>query len=191
MSSSPTDPTTLLTNAQEDPAAARELVELLYGELRTLASRLLERESPGHTLQPTALVHELWLKLIDQSRIHSNSRPHFLAIASRAMRQILVNHALAKQTQKRGASWSRQPLHPDIATAPTPSTDLVALDRSLTRLAQVRSRVAEVVEMRFFGGMTVADTAAALEVSPRTVAVDWEFARAWISRDMGEGGEDD
>lgn len=175
----------LLTRAATDEAAAAELVASLYGELRVVARRLLARESPAHTLQPTALVNELYLKLIDQTRVPAEGRAHFMRLAARAMRQILINHAEARGAQKRGGGWERLPLEHHVAEFSGRSTDLLALDEALQGLAARKERVASVVEMRFFGGMTTEEIAEVLGVSVRTVAMDWEFARAWIGRELG------
>jgi RNA polymerase sigma factor (TIGR02999 family) len=185
--SDPTATTLLLKTAIADPKAADALVELLFDELRAIAKRLLDREHPGHTLQPTALVNELYLKLIDQSQVESNSRAHFLCIAARAMRQILVNHARGKSAQKRGGGWQRLPMHLDIAEGrQSQAAEIVALDEALEKLGRQKARIAQVVEMRFFAGMTVDEVAIALDISPRTVAIDWDFASAWLSRELSD-----
>jgi RNA polymerase sigma factor (TIGR02999 family) len=169
-------------------ADAERLLELIYSELRRLAASFLEQEREGHTLQPTALVHEAYLKLIDQSRVQWKNRAHFFGIAAQAMRRILVDHARARQREKRGGRWIRVELEPSAAaTSAAPRDDadeLVALDAALERLKQVSERQARIVELKFFGGLSSDAAAEALELSPSTVDREWRFARAWLAREI-------
>lgn len=181
----------LLAAGNGDPIAAEQLLPLVYDELRQLASLQLRRERPGHTLQPTALVHEAWLRLVDQTHVEWQNRAHFLAVAATAMRRILVNHAKARASLKRGGDgWDRLrvPLD-DLVDSLSHHVDLAALDESLTRLAELDPQQARIVEMRFFGGLTVEEIAKSLELSPRTVHRDWAMARAWLRGELLKGDE--
>jgi RNA polymerase sigma factor (TIGR02999 family) len=169
-----------------DTSAASRLLPLVYEELRSLAQAWLRQNRPDHTLQPTALVHEAYLRLVDQSNAHWQSRAHFYAVAAKAMRQILIDHARRHDAAKRGGKWRRLPLAPDLA-APFTGADMLALDEALTRLAELNRRQADIVEMRFIVGLSVEETAHVLDVSPRTVKYDWRMARAWLSRELGKG----
>jgi RNA polymerase sigma factor (TIGR02999 family) len=177
---------TLVAESRADSSGASEerLYGLVYDELRALAQRIMRSEGSGHTLQPTALVHEALLKLLDGAVLPSRDRAHLFAIAVRAMRRVLVNHAEAKGALKRGGNQQRQPLDSAIMDAAHSAIDLAALDEALENLRQIKERVVTVVEFRFFGGMTVPEIAAALELSERTVADDWAFARAWLAREL-------
>lgn len=168
--------------------AARALLDLLYSELRSLAGSFFRGQAAAHTLQPTALVHEAWMRLADRDGSEVNDRSHFLALAATAMRHILVDHARAKSAAKRGGDRERVMvesqwggLEPAGGSDPA---DVVALDDALSRLAELDPRQAKIVEMRVFAGMTVDETAEALGVSPRTVDLDWRMARAWLSREL-------
>jgi RNA polymerase sigma-70 factor (ECF subfamily) len=168
--------------------AARALLDLLYSELRSLAGSFFRGQAASHTLQPTALVHEAWMRLADRDGSEVNDRSHFLALAATAMRHILVDHARAKSAAKRGGDRERVMvesqwggLEPAGGSDPA---DVVALDDALSRLAELDPRQAKIVEMRVFAGMTVDETAEALGVSPRTVDLDWRMARAWLSREL-------
>jgi RNA polymerase sigma factor (TIGR02999 family) len=164
-----------------EPGSAEQLFLLVYDELRRLAGAYLDHERLGHTLQPTALVHEAWMRLVDAETVEWQGRAHFLGIAARAMRQILVEHARGKQRLKRGGGWRRVELEPGLARAAEEGPDLVALDRALERLAALSERQARIVELRFFGGLPVESVAYLLEVSKRTVEREWRFARAWLA----------
>jgi RNA polymerase sigma factor (TIGR02999 family) len=173
---------------QGDDRALEQLLPMVYQELRQIAGRQLRRERPGHTLQPTALVNEAYLKLRHLRSIRWHDRSHFFAFASRIMRRILVDHARSRLAAKRGAGavqvdWI-QGLQAGGADALGPAT-LIDLDRALDRLAADRPRLARLVEVRFFGGLTVEEAAVLLECSPRTVKRDWVFARAWLLRELG------
>jgi RNA polymerase sigma factor (TIGR02999 family) len=177
-----------------DAAAAEALFALLYDELRVIARRQRRRWRGDDTLQTTALVHEAFLKLVDQERIGARSRAHFLAIAARAMRHILCNYARDRRARKRGGAIAHVRLDESKANAAAgdsssePSEVLVALDEALARLEQVDRRQSQVVECRFFAGLTIEETATALDVSPRTVKRDWAVAQAWLHREMRTSG---
>jgi RNA polymerase sigma-70 factor, ECF subfamily len=168
-----------------DSRAADVLLPVIYDQLRALAGSFLRRESPGHTLQTTALVHEAYLKLVVQDQAKYQGRAHFFAVAAQAMRRILVNHARDANRLKRGGGLRRVDLDESMTVATSePEVDLVGLDECLERLAALDARKARTVEMRFFAGMTVEDTAEVLGVAPATVKRDWEFARAWLTREL-------
>lgn len=176
----------LATNAEPDSRVAREkLFVMLYDELHATAARLMRRERPDHTLRPTALVHEAYLRLIDQSRVDWDDRARFGHIASRAMRQILVDHARKRNALKRGGGATRITLDTNSAAVPDATVDVLAIHAALDALKKLDERSAEVVEMRIFGGMTLDEIAAVLGVSRRTVDGDWAFARRWLAREMG------
>ena len=165
--------------------AARKLVPLLYDELRGIAARALLRERPDHTLQATALVNEAFLRMVDSSRADWRDRQHFCRAAARVIRHVLLDHARARQADKRAGGSGAIALPLDEGLIPalhTPAIDLLVLSEALDKLEALSARQAAVVEMRFFAGMSVDETAAALDVSPRTVDGDWRFARAWLSR---------
>jgi RNA polymerase sigma-70 factor, ECF subfamily len=166
-----------------DPAALEQLLKLVYDELHTIAGRHLRRERPGHTLQPTALVHEAYLRLMGGSGLSATSRVHFLRAASRAMRQALVDHARARLARKRG-SGLQVTLDEAVAGQETPIIDMLALDDALARLGAAEPRWAQVVELKFFAGLDVPDIAQALDISAATVKRDWQFARAWLAREL-------
>ncbi|HEX9637566.1 MAG TPA: ECF-type sigma factor [Acidobacteriota bacterium] len=168
-----------------DPAAAAVLLPLVYGELRKLARGLVRRERKGFSWQPTELVHEVTMRLLRDQRLRVESRAHFIGIAARAMRQILVEHARARGAAKRGAGRSQITLDERLGGLESRSIDLLALDEALEALARLDPKQAELVELRFFGGMTVEETAAALAVSPATVKRRWELAKAFLRRELG------
>jgi len=163
-----------------DEAEASALLELVYDELRGLAGGYLRSERADHTLQPTALAHEAWMRLVDQSRVQWQGRAHFLAVAAQAMRRILVDHARSKKRQKRGGAWQRVELDPELVQT-AESLDLVALDSALEKLKALDARQAQVVELRFFAGLPVKEVAEVLGVSVGTVERDWRFASAWLA----------
>lgn len=163
------------------------LLAITYDELRALASALMRGERPGHTLQPTALVHEAYLKLVGAELPAMKDRTHFFAIAARAMRQVLVDHARRAVAAKRGGGWNRITLDDALGASGSTEIEVLDLDMALSRLAQLDERASRTAEMRIFAGMTVKETAAALGVSPRTVDGDWSMARAWLSREMRGG----
>lgn len=161
-------------------AAPGELFPLVYEELRALARGQLRRHPAGETLRPTALVHEAYLKLVDQTRVKVNDREHFFALAAKAMRQIIVDHARRRTAGKRGGGAAHTILSEDDTPIEFHAIEMLALDDALTRLESVECRLARVVELRFFGGLSVEETAAALDLSPRTVKRDWRKARAFL-----------
>jgi RNA polymerase sigma factor (TIGR02999 family) len=183
----PADATELLARASRgDETAVRELAPVVYEELRALARRYLPPNKPGATLQPTALVHEAFLRLIEQDHIDYQSRAHFLAAAAVAMRSVLADHARASGAAKRGGGWCRITLDRAVALRSEREVDLVALDEALNRLSELKTRAAQIVELRFFGGMSVEEVATFLGVSERTVKDDWRTARAWLRAELGE-----
>lgn len=172
--------------AEGDAGAADRLFPLLYDELHAIAGRHLGREKPGHTLQTTALIHEAYLKLVGLDRIAWKDRVHFLSMAARVMRRVLIDHAEARKAAKRGGGLTRVSLSGAAggdADGP-PAADLLDLDAALRRLATKDERQVRVVECRFFGGMSIEETASALDVSPATVKRDWSVARAWLNREL-------
>ncbi|HEY3244806.1 MAG TPA: sigma-70 family RNA polymerase sigma factor [Phycisphaerae bacterium] len=173
-----------------DGPVAQDLLPLVYDELRAVAARYLSQEHPGHTLEPTALVHEVYLKLADQHRAKWKSRAHFLAVAAQAMRRILINHAKSRGRLKRGGPDAlRVPLDDAFAAFETRAIDLEALDEALQRLAAMDSAQARIVELRFFGGLSVDETAEVLGVSPRTVHREWDLAKAWLRGEVCKGDQ--
>lgn len=165
--------------------AATEVFPLVHAELRAIAERYMRRERPGHTLQATVLVHDAFLKLVDQDRVVWQDRAHFFAVASQAMRRILVDHARARAAAKRGAGAVSpsvpQAMLPSIEPA-LPIEDLIALDDALVDLAAMDARHARVVELRYFGGLSIEESAEALSISPATLKREWAMARAWLHR---------
>jgi RNA polymerase sigma factor (TIGR02999 family) len=175
----------LLDWSRGDRAALDRLMPLVYRELRTLAGRTLRHERSGHTLPPTALVHEAYLKLVDQRQVRWHDRAHFFAVAAQIMRRILVDYARRHGAAKRGSGEPRLPLEEaDGAAAAAPVVDWLALDRALDRLGALDARQARIVELRFFGGLTIDETAEVLRVSPATVTNDWSLARGWLYREL-------
>ena len=167
-----------------DAGALEQLIPLVHAELRRLARQYMRRERGGHTLQPTGLVNEAYLRLVDLRRIQWQDRAHFFAMASRLMRRILVDFARAKGYQKRGGGALQVSFDQMLGVCQARSEELVALDEALTRFATVSARKAQVVELRFFGGLSVEETAEALKVSPETVKRDWRLARAWLLKEL-------
>lgn len=167
-----------------DSAASEAIIPLLYVELRAIAARCLKSERPGHTLQPTALVHEAFLKLVDQKDADYRSRGHFMAIAAMVMRRILVSHAEKRAAAKRGGGAARIPLDDELGAGGERSIDLIALDEAMNKLAQLDPRKAKVVEQRFFAGIEMSHIAENLGVSLATVKRDWEYARTWLMREI-------
>jgi RNA polymerase sigma-70 factor, ECF subfamily len=162
-----------------------EMFPLVYDELRRIAARKLRTERTSHTLSATALVHEAWLELTKLDRIKWQNRSHYMALAAQAMRRILIDYAVARRRQKRGGG--KAPVHIDgevWAVAETRGEDLLALDEALERLAAMNERQARIVEYRFYGGMSVEETADALKISPATVKREWSTARAWLNREL-------
>jgi len=175
----------LIAWGEGDPQAFDQLITLAYGELRRQARLFLRRERAGHTLQPTALVHEVFLRLVGQNRIHWQNREQFFALAAQAMRRVLVDSARARGAAKRGAGRARVTLEDVHQPSHTAQVDVESLDRALGGLAVLDPRQARMVELRYFGGFTAEETAQLLGVSLATVKRDWAVARAWLFREMG------
>ena len=166
-------------------AAWNDLLPLVYDELHRQAERFMRRERPGHTLQTTALIHEAYLKLIDQRSVNWESRAHFFAIAAQAMRRILVDYAKTAHRKKRGGNDIKLPLdEAKLATVKERSVDLIALDEALERLAERDPEQARIVELRYFSGLTLEETAEVLHISRATVASDWSIAKVWLYREL-------
>jgi RNA polymerase sigma factor (TIGR02999 family) len=160
--------------------------EATYAQLRRIAGGLMRRERPTHTLQPTELVHDAWLKMVDQSRVAWTDRAHFLNIAGRAMRQVLVDHARRRGARKRLDGIERVTFNDEAGHGAVASIEVLALHDALARLSRLDARAAHVVEARVFGGMTVEEVAHVLNVSTRTVELDWTVARRWLARELKE-----
>jgi RNA polymerase sigma-70 factor, ECF subfamily len=167
-----------------DQQALELLTPLVYKELHRLAERYMADERPGHTLQTTALVNEAYLRLVDVRGVSWQNRAHFFAICARTMRRILIDFARSKQYQKRGGDAVAVTIEDALEAADQPAVDLVALDDALNDLAKLDARKSQVVELRFFGGLSVEETAEVLKISPETVMRDWKFARAWLAREL-------
>jgi RNA polymerase sigma factor (TIGR02999 family) len=192
----PRDRVTLIVSsleagAERASASAEELFPLVYDELRRLAGFFMAREPVGHTLQPTALVHEAYLRLVNQTRTGFKGRTHFLAVGAQAMRRLLIDHARKRGAVKRGLGWRRvtlgfsgDPHSPEALS----SEDLLSLDAALNRLAELDERQARIVTLRFFGGLNAQEVAEAVGVSKRTVESDWRHARAWLRVELSRGG---
>ena len=178
--------TELLLNWNEgNEEALEQLMPLVYDELHRQAARYLRRERAGHTLQTTALIHEVYLKLVNQPDINWEGRTHFYAIAANIMRRILVDYARSKNAEKRGGEYLKMPLEEVGEVAgKEKSIDLIALDEALTKLEKIDRRQARIVELRYFGDLTLEETAKALKISRTTVADDWSMARAWLHREL-------
>jgi RNA polymerase sigma factor (TIGR02999 family) len=175
----------LLVNwGQGDQDAREALIPLVYGELRRLARHYLRGERPDHTLQSAALVNEAYLRLVRQEPPQWQNRAHFFGVAARLMRQILVDHARNRQAGKRGAGVPRLTLDPQIGLPQKREIDLVALDDALNRLASLDPQQSRLIELRFFGGLSIEETSEVLNISPATVKREWATARAWLQRDM-------
>jgi RNA polymerase sigma-70 factor (ECF subfamily) len=182
---SPHDVTRLLREwANGAQSALEALTPLVYAELRRLAASYLRSEQPGHTLQPTALVHEAFIRLIDRSTPDCQNRSQFYGVAAHLMRQILIDHARTRQAVKRGGHVVRLSLEEDLVVSHERDTDLLALDDALERLAAIDPRRSRMVELRFFGGLSVEETAEVLKVSEKTVRRDWQFTKTWLLREL-------
>jgi RNA polymerase sigma factor (TIGR02999 family) len=169
-----------------DQTARDQLMPLVYAELHRLAHRHIRKERPGHTLQTSALVNEAFLRLVDQREMHWQSRAHFFGIAAQMMRRILVDYARKRRFAKRGGNQLQVSLNEELLAAKQRSADVVLLDDALTQLAEVDDRKSKVVELKFFGGLSIEETAEALGVSPGTVMRDWTLAKAWLRRAMSK-----
>jgi len=183
-----TEVTRILEQIQQgDPNAADQLLPLVYDELRKLAAQKMAQEAPGQTLQATALVHEAYVRLVNVEKVqHWDSRGHFFAAAAEAMRRILVESARRKSSRKRGGDLARADLDHEQIVAPEIQEDVVALDQALTKLAEVDKAAADLVQLRYFAGLTLPETATILGVSPRTAGRLWSYARAWLRQEMEE-----
>lgn len=183
----PPDVTQLLRNASEGHREAfDQLLPLVYDELRKIAQSQLRGERAEHTLQATALVHEAYVRMVDLTRVQWRDQAHFFGVASQAIRRVLIDHARARGAQKRMGNRMQLSLDESVAFAPGKTTDLIALDEALTRLAHEHPEKASVVEMRFFGGLTNEQIAAVLAVTTRTVERHWAYARAWLFREVAD-----
>ena len=171
-----------------EPAALEKLMPLVYDELHQQAMRFFNRERAGHTLQPTALVNEVYLRLVNQQEVNWKNRAQFFGIAAQMMRRILVSHARARQAAKRGGADHRIVLEEGMAVAPQRDVNLLALDEALTKLGVIDPTKSRMVELRFFSGLSVAETAEVMEVSPRTVDRQWQTAKAWLHKEMSAAG---
>jgi RNA polymerase sigma factor (TIGR02999 family) len=175
-----------------EPQAAEQLLPLVYDELRKLAAAKLAQELPGQTLQATALVHDAYLRLVDQKIPQTwENRRHFFAAAAEAMRRILVENARRKGSLKRGGDKQRQPLEDVAASSDDGAADLLALDEALGRLAQADPQAAELVKLRYFAGLTMDEAAHSLNISPRTAYYAWDYARSWLRQEMREESSED
>jgi len=184
MSPTSAEVTQLLQGVRDgDERAISRLMPLVYGELRRLAGRYMRDERGNHTLQPTALVHEAYLRLVDQKGVKWQGRAHFMGVAAQMMRRILVDHARGHARVKRGGAQIRVPLE-EAMVLPENDGQLLALDEALKRLSEIDPRQSRIVELRFFGGLSVEETAEVLGVSPKTVKRDWSVARAWLHAEI-------
>jgi RNA polymerase sigma-70 factor, ECF subfamily len=182
---SPSDITQWLTASKgEDSATLGKLLPLVYGELHRQAVRAFSRESAGHTLQPTALVNEVYLRLVKQDEMKWQNRAQFFALAAQMMRRILVSHARARKAAKRGGSDTCITLEEGVAVAPERDVNLLAIDEALTRLETVDPEKSRMVELRFFSGLSIEETAEVMGVSPRTIDRQWQTAKAWLYREI-------
>ena len=183
---SPRDVTTLLGDwSGGNPAALNQLLPLVYAELRRIASRQLRRERAGHTLQPTALVHEAYLRMVEQRHVDWKTRAHFFGAAAEVMRRILVDHARRHNAGKRGDGMPAVPIEEAAETAAADGIPILALDLALQKLAEVDPELAKIVELRAFGGLTIEEAACVLDVSPSTAKSEWRTAKAWLGRELG------
>ena len=177
--------------SQGDELALEQLTPLVYDELRKLAASYLRGEKPGHTLQPTALAHEAYLRMVDQSQQNWQNRSHFFGVAAHLMRLILVDHARKSRAGKRGGGMTKVQLKEVMAASPERRGDVIALDDALSALAAIDPRKAKIIEMRYFGGMTIEETSHALGISTATVARDTQMAQLWLCREMKGGAYPD
>jgi RNA polymerase sigma factor (TIGR02999 family) len=171
-----------------DEGAVEKLLPVVYAELRRLARREMAGERPDHVLQATALVNEVYLRLVDIRRVQWQDRAHFFAVAARLMRRVLVDFARARGNQKRGGALHRVTFDHDLPVASETPEDVLVVDVALRSLAKHYERKSQVVELRFFGGLSIEETAEVLKISPETVRRDWKFAKSWLSRELSRGG---
>jgi RNA polymerase sigma-70 factor, ECF subfamily len=181
----------LLAWSNGDETALEKLVPLVYEELHRLAHRYISRERPGNTLQTTALAHEAYLRLVDAQGVQWHNRAHFFAVAAQTMRRILVDLARARHNLKHGGGARQVSLDEVLVASPVRGVDMLALDEALERLAALNPRQSQVVELRYFGGLTNEEVAEVIKISPRTVRSDWSLARAWLYRELRPGVDDD
>jgi RNA polymerase sigma-70 factor (ECF subfamily) len=172
-----------------DPAASERLMPLVYDELRRLARAFVYRERPGSTMQPTALVHEAYLRIVDQTRVSWQNRAHFYGVAATMMRRVLIDNARAKASEKRGGTAARLSIEEIQVPLPVRAADLIALDESLERLSKVDPRKSRIVELRFFGGLTDEEVAEVVGISTRTVLRELKKAKLWLYDDLSDGDE--
>ena len=188
----PQEITQLLMNwSQGDKAALDQLVPLVYPELRRLAKRHMDREDPAHTLQTSALINEAYLKLVDQQNVEWQNRAHFFAVAAQVMRHILVDHARTRNYAKRGGGAPKLPLDEAAALTEQRAGQLIALDDALRDLAALDERKSQIIELRFFGGLNLDETAEVMEISPSTVQREWRAAKAWLHHTMSNQSNPD
>ncbi len=186
--SSPDQITQILSRAQKgETTAIEQLLPLVYEELRALGASYFQQQSPAHTLQPTALVHEAFVKLMGPGAFEWESRAHFFAVAAKAMRQILTDHARRKKAAKRGGDAQKVTLSGLSSQASDKQIDLIALDEALSKLTAIDARQSEIVEMRFLAGLKVEEVASVLNISTATVEREWRMAKAWLNRELGGG----
>lgn len=174
----------LIDWSEGDQDAPNRLMPLVYEELRRLAHQYLQRERPDHTLQATSLVHEAYLRLVDQGTTTWQNRAHFFAVSAQVMRRILVDYARTHRAEKRGGNWDKLAFEEALAPSAERRVDLVALDDALKDLLELDPRQSQIVELRFFGGLSIEELAEVLQVSPRTVKREWRIAKAWLRRAM-------
>jgi RNA polymerase sigma factor (TIGR02999 family) len=180
----------LLAWSQGDSSALEQLTPVVYRELHRLARHYIGQERPGHTLQTTALVNEAYLRLVDVNRMHWNNRAHFFAVSAQVMRRILVEFARRRHREKRGGEAARLSLDEAITVSVERGPDLLALDDALRTMAAMDPRMSQVVELRFFGGLTVEETSEVLKISPETVMRDWKSAKVWLLRELSAGHDE-
>ncbi len=181
----------LVAWSKGDAAALEQLIPAVYQELRRMADHYLRGENAGHTLQPTALVHEAYLRLIDQTQVQWQNRAHFFGVAAQMMRRILVDHAKTKHRDKRGGAAHKLSLDEAANYTHERAAELVALDDALQSLAELDTRKSRIVELRYFGGLTVEETAQVLSISPQTVMRDWNLAKAWLYQQLSQVDRDE
>ncbi len=177
---------TLTAMAEGDSSGTEELTELVYEDLRRVAASMFAHENAGHTLQPTALVHEAYVRLADQKETDWKGRSHFVAIGARLMRRILVDHARQRKAAKRGKGFDRVPLQDDMLISPEEDADVLGVNEALEKLAKLNADQARIVELRFFGGMTMDEIAESLGMGVRSVGRHWRFARAWLRKEFAK-----
>jgi RNA polymerase sigma factor (TIGR02999 family) len=190
MAASPNEVTQLLINwSNGDEAALDDLIPLVHSELRRLARHYMGRENPGHTLQTSALINEAYIRLVDQQNVPWQNRAHFFAVSAQVMRHILIDHARSHCYAKRGGGARRVPLDEAVAINDQRAAELVALDDALNNLATLDPRKSQIIELRFFGGLSIEETAEAMKISPITVTREWRSAKAWLRREMNKDND--